>query len=593
MDPEVYYRQQKDIYEKELAISVALSSRVAMGRLWVILAAVALTVYILSVGGSTLWWGVAALVVAFVVLVRQSIIIDERQQGTKLCLQLVNNELKAMDGDYSPFADGVRYINTQHPYSYDLDVFGKHSLYQMICRAVTSGGEDSLAAALLKPPLQKEKIEVRQATIKELTTHHELLLQFRVAGLRAKEAPGDQQRLTSWLLSPNVFTVDRLVTVAAVAIPLVSILFIIYSVYARSIFPGLYVMAVLNMIMARRYALKINAVAQQVGNTALLVEKYEKLQRQMAAVSFQQPALQAISDSARQSLGSVAKLRKLVNLFETRGNNMVGPIMNLLFLFNLVCLLRLERWKTENGKQLAAAIDAIIEADMLVSCAVYAFNNPGFKYPAVTGKAVEANGLVHPLLVAKAGVGNDFSLGQNEQFYLLTGANMTGKSTFIRTVGVSIVLFNMGLPLPAREVRLPVVDLYTSMRVTDSVQDDISYFKAELNRIKALMDAVKTSPSPYMVLLDEPLRGTNSTDKQQGTRAIADNLMGYNAIGIIATHDTILCDMEQNYPGKVTNYHFESRLTEKGLVFDFLLKSGPSTSNNATQLMRQMGIITG
>ena len=168
---------------------------------------------------------------------------------------------------------------------------------------------------------------------------------------------------------------------------------------------------------------------------------------------------------------------------------------------------------------------------------------------------------------------------------------MTGKSTFIRTVGVHVVLAYLGVPVPAKALSLPLLRLYTSMRVTDSVQDDISYFRAELNRIKTIMEAVQTPGVPHLILLDEPLRGTNSADKQQGTRSIIETLLRQKAVGIVATHDIGLCALETEHPGQVSNYHFESAVAEKGLTFDFKLRPGGSTSNNATILMRQMGII--
>ena len=313
----------------------------------------------------------------------------------------------------------------------------------------------------------------------------------------------------------------------------------------------------------------------------------------MAGASFTAPWLQSVSQSAKESVAEILKFKKLVHLFDSRSNGMVGPVMNTFFLFDFYCLLQLEGWRKKHSPLLLQAIDEMIATDVDVSGAVYAFNHPQNIYPQIndTGSEILASDLKHPLLSPATAVGNDTSIGKDEQFYLLTGANMTGKSTFIRTIGVSNVMANLGLPLPAKALSLPLLNLYTSMRITDSVQDDISYFRAELNRIKSIMDTVKASQQPYLVLLDEPLRGTNSTDKQEGTRAIAENLLSYNAIGIIATHDTGLCDMETNFPRKVRNYHFESRVETAGLAFDFKLRPGASTSNNATILMRQMGIV--
>ncbi len=590
-----YYQEQRAIYSGQLAAVAKMAGRVSSLRLWVAIAAIGLGLYAINSGIYELWWLVAGLGAAFLMLVRRHMKLSDEQEGLKVHLFVIDNELLALDGNYNAFADGAQYTDTIHPYSYDLDIFGKHSVYQMVSRAVTFGGEKLLADKFLNLAPSAEKITGQQAIVKELSTQPGLLLKFRVAGIRVKEAPRDQYRLTQWLQSANELIDDKLVTTAAIVMPALALACIGYSLFIGSVFSGLFGVVIVNMILARRCAAKIKLVAQGVGSTAKLISKYEGLLLQVANAEFEGGFLKLSTEKAQQSLAEITNLKKLVNLFDSRSNNMVGPLMNAFFLFNLTCIIRLEKWKVQNSHLLLEAIDAMIAMDAYVSCAVYAFNNPAHIYPAVTtsGKGIHAEGLRHPLLPAKVAVGNDFSLGSEEQFYLLTGANMTGKSTFIRTVGVSIVMFNLGLPLPAASLTLPVVGLYTSMRVTDSVQDDISYFKAELNRIKALMEAVKSAGTPHMVLLDEPLRGTNSTDKQQGTRAIVDNLLGYNAIGIVATHDTILCDMEQVYPGKVSNYHFESRVGQAGLLFDFKLKRGASTSNNATLLMRQMGIIKG
>ena len=312
----------------------------------------------------------------------------------------------------------------------------------------------------------------------------------------------------------------------------------------------------------------------------------------IAEAKFENDWLQKMKTNAEQSLASIRRFKKIVHLFESRGNTMTGPAMNTFFLFDFYCLLKLEAWRRDHKQSLLTDVDDVIEMDVYVSCAVYAFNHPENIYSAITtGSEITARDLRHPLLSPSSAVGNDVSIGAKEQFYLLTGANMTGKSTFIRTIGVTNILTNIGLPLPAKELTMPLLDLYTSMRITDSVQDDISYFRAELNRIKAMMDKVSHAQHPYLVLLDEPLRGTNSTDKQMGTRAIVETLITYNAVGIIATHDTGLCDMEASHSGKISNYYFESKVAEGELTFDFRMKSGGSTSNNATILMRQMGII--
>ncbi len=594
LSPQDYYIQQKATYDAQLQKVSQLASKISTLRLVTVLIAVATGIYIInSSTPNTLWWAVAGIMLVFLVLVRKNLVLNEEMEGIKLFIIAIDNEQQALEGNYSAFADGQVYFDALHPYSYDLDLFGKHTIYQMLCRAVTLGGETLLATKLSKPALSKEEIISQQQIARELSSKPDLLLEFRVAGVAVKEDPRDQSRITEWLQAPDVFASDKLLAAAIIVMPLLSLAGIAYSVYTAGFSPMLMGVLLVNGIIAKRYNAKVNETARQVGNTSKLILKYERLLQQISGNQFTDARLKAIANNAGRSLTEIAKLRKLVNAFDSRANNMVGPLMNIFFLFNFINLVRLEKWKLQSSQLLLQAIEEMIETDANISCAVYAFNHPANVYPTISGddKLMSGKNLVHPLLHAKTAIGNDFTLGKNEQFYLLTGANMTGKSTFIRTIGVSLVMANIGLPLPAAELSIPVVDLYTSMRVTDSVQDDISYFKAELNRIKSLMTAVKQASHPYLILLDEPLRGTNSTDKQQGTRSIVENLLGYDARGIIATHDTILCDLEEHYPGRVTNYHFESTVEATGLKFDFKLKRGGSTSNNATILMRLMGII--
>ncbi len=591
--PVTYYNEQKQKYFGQLAVVGKKIERVAMSRLWLVLGTIACGIYLYNSTIAYHWWMGIIPVVIFLFLVKLSLNLKEEQDGVKLHISIIDNELQSLEGNFSAFNSGVSFVDSLHPYSYDLDIFGIHSVYQMLCRTVTIGGANLLAKHLKLLTQSKEQILERQSVIKELSSFPDLLQQFRVEGMKVKEEAGDQSRLSEWLLSENSFLEDRLIRIAVIAMPVIAALFIVYSFIIGSMFPGLVVVIAINWTLIGRYAKKIKSVGKQVGNTAQLIEKYERLMTQLASGNFKNGWLKGAAENAASSLAQISRFRKLVKLFDSRSNNMVGPLMNMFFLFDFISLLRLEAWKKQYHQLLLNTIDSIVQADVYVSCAVYAFNHPDSIYPTFDGQAkiVEADSLVHPLLAPGHAIGNDFSLGKQEQFYLLTGANMTGKSTFIRTIGVSLVCGQLGLPLPAKRLVLPLVDLYTSMRVTDSVQDDISYFKAELNRIQSIMTHVKAATQPYLVLLDEPLRGTNSTDKQEGTRAIVENLLQCHSIGIVATHDTVLCDMERHFPGLVSNYHFESKVETVGLSFDFKLKPGGSTSNNATILMKQMGIL--
>jgi len=591
--PAEYYTQQKDKYSQAQAEVNRKINNIARLRLWVAIGAIVAGIAAFRSGAKWEWWAVGAAAVLYIILVRIHHGLENRKEILDTQLLLINNELKALEGDITPFADGGAYTNTAHPYSYDLDIFGKGSVYQLLCRTVTNGGASLLADRLQKIDLSIVNITRRQEIIKELSTQPEILQQYRVAGTRVPEGKKDQARLKEWLQAPDLFINNLIIRIAAVVMPALTVGCIIRSAITGTDVSGIGLVIVVNWVLLGIFQKSVRPSVEQIGNIAPLIDKYTALLTEISMGSYQNAWLKEVGDNAKKSLKDIQQFEKLVRLFDSRENGIVGPLMNSLVLFDFYCLLRLESWRKKHSTLLLRGIDDMIAVDVYVSCAVYAFNHPENIYPRIntTDLVIHARELKHPLLSPATAVGNDVSLGSVEQFYLLTGANMTGKSTFIRTIGVSNVLSNIGLPLPAKELSMPLLDLYTSMRITDSVQDDISYFRAELNRIKTIMDMVKASAIPYMVLLDEPLRGTNSTDKQQGTRAIVENLLTYHAVGIVATHDTGLCDMEADHAGRVSNYHFESKVAEKGLEFDFKLKRGASTSNNATILMRQMGIV--
>ncbi len=592
--PYEYYTERKAHYNELLAAIIKKYNRVSSLRLLVVLGMIVAGICAYRSSDNMLWWLTAAVAAVFLALVRIHSNLVARREVVQVHIDLLENELQALNGNNSNFANGVAYADIVHPYSYDLDIFGNGSIYQMLCRTVTSGGALLLAERLSKLSASKDAITERQAITKELSTRPAFLQDFRVAGTLAKEGAKDQVRVTDWLKGEAFFVNNTLLRIAIVLMPILSITAIVWPIVTGGSYAYLSIVVLVNWIILGSFQKMIKLAAQQIGSTAPLIDKYERLLKEVSTQKFNTAWLNETTNTARASLQSIGRFKKLLRLFDSRGNSMIWPVMNSLFLIDLYCLYRLENWRVKNATTILAAIDSTITMDAFVSSATYAFNHPDNIYPTIAAieNGIQAKDLRHPLLPANTAVGNDLSLGSKEQFYLLTGANMTGKSTFIRTIGATGVLCNLGLPVPAKEFSMPLLELYTSMRITDSVQDDISYFKAELNRMKAIIDKVsEAGEQHYLILLDEPLRGTNSVDKQQGTRAILEKLLDHKAIGIIATHDTSLCDMEQIHPGRVRNYHFESKVGTEGLSFDFKLKSGGSTSNNATILMRQMGIV--
>lgn len=591
--PDKYYQEQKEIYQQRLATITKQVNLLSTLRLWLGVAVLSVGIWAFRAGGQLQWALVAALVAGFLVLVRRHTSMTAKRDLVLIHINIIDHELRALTGDYSSFDDGAVYAAPGHPYSLDLDLYGKRSIYQMLCRCISTTGAQLLAARLGANQISAADSQQYQEIVQDLSKHPGFLQDFRVTGIAQAEGKGAYQHILEWLAGKDLFISQPLVRIASVVLPASSLVFIAWSGFIGAFHVGLTITIIINWVVLAIYRKQTTATTRQLGLAQSLVGKYGGLLQQAATYSSQQPWLAATAARAAGATTAVNRLKQLLNLIESRSNGMVGPIMNSFFLMDIRSLMQLERWRKQHHAQLHQAMDDMAAMDALVSCAVYAFNHPEYTYPVFTtaGTPMIAQGLRHPLLHAASAVGNDFSIGQQERFYLLTGANMTGKSTFMRTIGVNLLLMRLGLPLPAVRFSAPPLLLFTSMRITDSVQDDISYFRAELNRIKELIDTVRQTPEPYLILLDEPLRGTNSTDKQQGTRSILETLLRCHAMGIVATHDTGLCDMATQYPGQITNYHFESNISPTGLTFDFKLKPGGSTSNNATLLMRQMGIV--
>jgi len=588
MNPKEYYNQELTKYQLVFDGLIKKTRNLSNIRLLIGIGILAAAYFAFA---EAIEGGILALVILiglFLAVVRRHQALTAEQNKAQNYLEVLSGELDALEGRYSTFKDGSEYIDVKHQYTFDLDFFGERSLYQMVCRAATKAGESRLATLLAEPYATAESIRNKQDTVRELATKLDFLVGFRVAGVDVEEERNGAQKVADWLTMPDFFINNMFLRILVVAVPVVTLALAGAAIFLGMDLSGLAVIVVFNMIVLRWRVAGIREAAHYVAKSAAVISKFEALLREVSNEEFST----GWQERSRAALEEVNKLKKLAHLFESRYNGMVGPLMNAFFLFDIQCAIRLERWRRQGRATLSSALTELTEIDCYVSLATYAFNHPTYTYPTINEEEQVYVGedVAHPLLQGSA-TGNDFSLGELERFYLLTGANMTGKSTFIRTVGVNLIFGYLGLPLRAKSVNLPMVRLYTAIRISDSVQDDVSYFKAELNRIKAIMQEVKENDAAYLILLDEPLRGTNTTDKQNGTRSIIQKLMDIGAMGIVATHDTVLCTLEGEHKGKVSNRHFESQIHGNELVFDYKLKTGCSTSNNATILMHQLGIV--
>jgi DNA mismatch repair ATPase MutS len=336
---------------------------------------------------------------------------------------------------------------------------------------------------------------------------------------------------------------------------------------------------------------RVNAFHQYISRKKNILDKYARLLHLFGKEQFETPLLQQLKTKASQADERIKSLAELVSALDARLNFMTNLVVNSTLLYDLQCIYRLEKWKEDNASQLQVWLDVINETDVLCSLGTFSYNHPDFCFPSITSdQKIVTTSLGHPLLAHEGCITNNVSIGERQNILVITGANMAGKSTFLRTLGTNLVLALSGAPVYATSFVCPIINIRSGMRTADSLQDHQSYFYAELNRLKRIMDELREG-KPLFILLDEILKGTNSTDKQAGSIALVKQLVSYSCIGLIATHDLALGDLEKEYPDHVKNYCFEPTIENDQLSFDYTLKEGLAQKMNATFLMKKMGII--
>ena len=343
------------------------------------------------------------------------------------------------------------------------------------------------------------------------------------------------------------------------------------------------------------YWKQISDYFQFFGRKSELLSKYVSLLQFIEEKEFKSELLCEMQNriSQPESAGKVfKKLKNRVGQFEYRQNILVGFFMNSFLLWDIRCVYKLWKWHNLHHKKLEVWIDVISETDAFISLANFANNHPGFVFPEIReGEfSFRAKNLGHPLLNENVRVNNDFDMTGWSKVMIITGANMAGKSTFLRTVGVNLILARTGAPVCAENMIFTPIEIYTNMRTTDSLLKDESYFYAELKRIKGVLDWLQKGECIF-VILDEMLKGTNSVDKLNGSKELLRKLVQFESVSLIATHDLKLSEMEKEFPQQVFNKCFEIRIENNELVFDYKLTDGVTKTMNATFLMKKMGII--
>jgi hypothetical protein len=532
--------------------------------------------------------------VAFLILVKWNLRVKQLKKTTENLIKINEDELLALDHHFSQFHPGNEFIDPNHLNSYDLDIFGKGSIYQFLNRTVTAEGTKKLADLLQNPMKNPSDILKRQELITELASDIDWRQNFSAKGQLYLEDPTESEQLNLWGKELFQLNSHKIIAPLLYALPAISIASIVFWIVSGN--SALFVLAALLQlgfwITERK---NIKSVYAQFGKREQILSKYALLLELIEKYEWKSNEGSSIIKELK-SKGLPSKetinLRKIISAFDNRNNFLLGIILNTVFMWDIWCSHLLIRWHNENRENYGLWSSTIAFFDAHNSLANYAFNHPTYTYPKPkTGDfELKAENMGHPLIHEEKRINNGFNIEGSQQIVIITGANMAGKSTFLRTVGVNMVLSMTGVPVCASAMEFTPVDVFSNMRTTDSLFDDESYFFAELKRIKAILDELSNGKK-MLIILDEILKGTNSVDKLQGSQKLVKRLIGKNASAIIATHDLKLTEMANEYPEAIKNQCFEIEISNNEMHFDYKLHAGVTNTMNATFLMKKMGII--
>ncbi|MEN2416452.1 MutS-related protein [Flavobacterium mesophilum] len=531
--------------------------------------------------------------VGFVFLMKIHSKLAFQRQLTTALLKINENEISFLKREKLPFENGIEFNDFHHPYAYDLDIFGDHSLFQNLNRTATFIGKKTLADKLLRL-FSNETIVDNQKAINELKSKIDWRQDFLALASISTDTKSSYDAIMYWSSFKNN-TLPKVLVLLSYVIPALffGVLFAYFVTSKTILLSYLTYIFIANMIVLGQSVKRIKSEIAQADNVDKIIKQYGLLVEKIELEKFESKKLIELQQQLiSKNISASAHLKQLSELFsrmDTINNLVTTLVFNGTFLFNLHVLKALLKWKKDYSHELENWIAIIGEFEALNSLANLAYNNPDFVFPEINSEyKIGFENLSHPLLNPKSRIGNDTHF-YPESFMILTGSNMSGKSTFLRSLGVNMVLAGIGSVVCASEANIHPLPVLVSMRLSDSLADSESYFFAEIKRLKQIMDALEEQPA--FVLLDEILRGTNSDDKRNGTIEVVKKIIAKNAIGAIATHDIEVCLTTNEFPDLLKNQCFEVEIQNNELHFDYKLRNGICKNKSATFLMQKMGVI--
>lgn len=588
----------KEYYEKtrrEAEFEIARASRKAKMVSWLRLAVAVVAIV------ATWWlWGdtqaiillLAGCVVLFLVLVKLHNRLYASLAMWQAVKQVAIDNLSRISLDLSGLDGGCEYINPRHNFSYDLDLFGDKSLFALIDTTSTRGGRDLLAANLQDPDRVAAQIERRQEAIKELATMPDFMTQLqalgalsRVASVKTSDVPLPSMKIHWWQ------------RVATILFPLLILVPVVFAIAGKDVSIYIETVAVVSLLTAIAGAKQVGQLHVGVDRIVGRISIYYKLLHEIEQRHFSAPLLcelqRRLSSDDEPASMITRKLSRLLSNLDQRYNWLSYTLLNILLQWDYRQAINVMSWMKRYSAKLTDWEETLSSIDELCALATFSFGNPEYVFPCIdrtSDVVIEARQVGHPLIDADRCVRNDIDMLSAGKFMVVTGANMAGKSTYLRTVGVNYLLALVGAPVCASSMTIGVATLFTGLRTTDSLSDGESYFFAELRRLQSIVTRAAAGER-MLIILDEILKGTNSADKQKGSLALVSKLVGMNVAGIIATHDLMVGSLADRFPGKVFNCCFEATIDGETLRFDYMLRHGIAQNLNAYFLMQHMGIV--
>ena len=586
--PLEFYVEQQQRFEQEL---IELKSKLTTSSL------LRLSIFLAVVFGVYFFFGDTSMVVTivtigiavFLFLVSKHTDLQYQRDLKQQLITINETEIKVLQRDYLSLDEGNEFASPTHFYSYDIDLFGRGSFFQYINRTVTHEGKNELAKRLTANTISA--IKIKQEAIQELTKVPVWRQHFSAIASLVKVQHAAKS-IVSWIQNykvvfpqflsflPTIFSIISIVLVVLASLEQISVQVLVVWFFIGLGISGIFVK-------------RVNKLYQDANKVKDTFKQYHKLLHEIESTTFSSQLLkeqqQAIQKESEKASLIFAKFSKILDALDQRNNLIFAALGNGFLLWDAHQVYKVEKWIKTYHNKVENWFDVISFFDAQNSLANMCFNHPTYVFPEINKdkEVIKATNLGHPLLKENQRIDNDFTI-ENQQFFIVTGANMAGKSTFLRTVSLSIVMANMGLPVCAKSFQYNPIKLITSMRTSDSLADDESYFFSELKRLKFIVEEIKTER--YFIILDEILKGTNSTDKAIGSRKFVQKLVASNSTGIIATHDLSLCEIEKELT-EIENYYFDAEIINDELHFDYKLKNGICKNMNASFLLKKMEIV--